>query len=134
MRHLLFALILALPLAALAGDRQTFGPETPAAWSEHATASNAVATATHTGAAGIAHYVTKIVADCDSGSAVVTVRFLDGATVVIDGRSPQSGNMLQLDFASPYRATLAGAVSADLSACGGAIVGRITLLGYSRTP
>lgn len=141
MRGLIVALVLLFASVVQAQDNtlvqrgvrgfsQTVVSEYPDSWYTHGTATAATASATRAATTGSAHYVTKIVARCDSGSATPTVRLLEGVNVVIQFTAA-AVEMIDISFPVPFRAPDSTLVTADIGSCGAGVVGRVTIMGYT---
>lgn len=107
--------------------------EHPDTWAETANATNGEASAIHAASVGEIHYVTNLVAACASGTSGAFVRLLDGAGVVLQHNSPDGPTPLVLHFNPPFRMTAGNLAEGDIAACGAAVVGRVTLIGYTLT-
>lgn len=103
---------------------------TAATWSASAvSAANAAVTATHPGEVGKTHYITLVIASYDSAPAAgKLLQIFDGTTEIA---SLFMSDPPLLVLSSPRRFTLGNKAEATLAAGGLAVIGRLTLMGFS---
>lgn len=116
-------------LRILASKKNPDGTDLDAAsdWTQYATGTAALATATRAAEAGKSHYVTAIEASYGSAQiGTLTVRV--GATVLF---VQAVHNQREIPFPTPLKIPVGESVTAELSAGAAGVVGRVALHGYT---